>query len=676
MTLSLFLYLAFQVRGVVYDPSGRPVEGARVACGPEIQTTDSQGSFQMPAACEATITKPGFATARVALREGASGPAGGAQRVTLALAEASESVLVTAAGAPVAIEEAGVAADIFTAPDFQPPHPPFVQDLLRDVQGVDVVQTGQNGALTSVFVRGGNSNAALVLLDGVPVTDPGGQIDFTHLTSAGLDRMEVIRGPESALFGAEAASGVIQMFTLRGDPENTTPHGSLEYDRGSFSSDHWSGTLDGGLANRFDYAFTADQFRSTGEFPNDAFRITSGTANLGYKISDATHVRASYREFDSYTGDPGETADPGGLDLYSNSRDRDSALSVRLDDARGSHFAQSAMFGYHRYRDFYNDGFDPVSVNLADRSLAEYQGTFTHRRGALSFGYEFQRQGGLISGADRTRDNHGFFAYEQYSLTSRIVLTGGVRVEHSSVFGTELAPRGAVTFRLPSQTFFRLSAARGVQEPSLLENFAREAYFVGNPALKPETTRSYEAGLFREFFSRRLRAEASFFRNSFDDLILFDFSTSPGSWKNVQQSWARGFELSGTARLAKFARVRGGYTRLYTRITASNDPAQIGRPLLRRPRNAGSVSLELAPRRWSFAMGARIVGDRADSDFLQPAVLRNPGYEYVFVSGAFQAASHVEPFVRIGNLLDESYQEVLGYAALSRNATGGVRLKW
>src|SRR5215471_5433700 len=198
MNPALFLLLFFQVRGVVYDPSGRPVEGAQVACGTETKTTDSRGAFEMSSACEAVVTKAGFEAAKVALAPGA--------QITLPLARTSERVVVTATGSPVAIEEAGVAADIFTSTDFSPPRAPFVQDLLRDVPGVDVVQSGQNGAVTSVFVRGGNSNATLVLLDGVPVTDPGGQLDFVHLTSAGLERMEVIRGPESALFGAEGAS--------------------------------------------------------------------------------------------------------------------------------------------------------------------------------------------------------------------------------------------------------------------------------------------------------------------------------------------------------------------------------------------------------------------------------------------------------------------------------------
>ena len=145
------------------------------------------------------------------------------QRITLALAPTSDRVVVTATGAPLALEDAGVSATVFTSADFAARANPFLDDYLRDVPGINVVQTGRNGGADDVFARGGDSSSTLVLLDGVPLTEPGGQIDLAHLTTAGIDRMEVIRGPESALFGAEASSAVIQIFTRHGDAESTTP---------------------------------------------------------------------------------------------------------------------------------------------------------------------------------------------------------------------------------------------------------------------------------------------------------------------------------------------------------------------------------------------------------------------------------------------------------------------
>jgi vitamin B12 transporter len=712
MITTLFFFFVFNVRGIVSDPSGRPVEGAQIACGSEVKTTDSHGNFDLSAACEAVITKPGFTAKKVALSEA------GENSVKLDLATASDRVVVTATGAPVAVEESGVATDVFTAKDFEPARGAFVQNLLRDVPGLSVVQTGRNGALTSVFARGGESDSALILLDGIPVTEPGGGFDFVHLTSAGLDRMEVIRGPESVLFGAEASSAVIQLFTRQGDPEARVPHGSLAYERGSFSTDHWSAGIDGGLAQRFDYALTADQYRTTGEFPNDAYRITSGTANTGYRLTNKTQLRAVFRTFDSYTGAPGQVA-YGLTNFDAHETVRDSALSVRLDDQRSPRFSQKIQFTYHRDRDRFTDvntedydvsafvrvdastgrnyfaglappgatiaspgtviapgfgtQFASSGLNFANRTDAGYQGTWTQKSGALVFGYDYERQAGLISLTDVDRSNNGVYAHEQYSLTRRIFVTAGARVEHSSTFGGKFTPRGSITFELPRQTYFRLSLARGIKEPALIENFARETSYVGNPALKPEKTDTFEAGLSRSWLRGRVRTDVAYFRDRFTDRIEFDFSQIPSTWENISRSWARGVELSGSVRLAQIATVHASYTKLYTRNVDKPLPDA---ELVRRPRNSGTVSLELAPRRWTLIAGARLVGERQEDDFVFSLVNRNPGYEDVFASASWKAARHVEPFLRVGNALNERYQEALGYSSLSRAVIGGMHLTW
>src|SRR5579862_31996 len=713
-----FLLLAFHVRGVVVDPAARPVEGAKVACGSETVVTNDRGEFDFAGAtgCEAAVSKDGFATKRLELDDSKD------QRVTLALAAASDRVVVTATGAPVPIEEAGVSANVVTATDFAARGNSFLADYLRDIPGLSVVQTGRNGGVTGLFARGGDSSSTLVLLDGMPLTDPGGAINLANLTNAGIDRMEVVRGPESALFGAEASSAVIQIFTRRGDVESNTPHGTMSYERGSFSTDHWSASVDGGLLKKIDYSFTADQFRTTGEFPNDAYRLTTGSANIGYRFSDSTSLHAIFREYDSYAGTPGQVY-YGLTDYLANETNRDSAVSLRLDDARGKRYVQHATFGYHRLRDLFTDNTGEIDYNIAalirtvpaspapfvylvkqvpfgttaapagttlvqetasvfggdyfsitERTDAGYQGTLTHSGGALVFGYQFDRQAGVVSGTNIARYDNGFFVNDQYALTPRIFLSGGVRLQQSSTFGTEFAPRGAVTFRLPTETFLRVSAGRGITEPSLLENFAKESYYVGNPGLKPETTASYEVGVYREWWRRRVRTDLAIFRNSFRDLITYDGSVFPGTWRNIDQSWARGGEISGTVRINRFISVRAGYTRLYTRVTKSN-AGDVGEQLPRQPLNSGTISIQATARRLTLVAGGRIVGERADADFVF-GVSRNPAYQYVFASGSWQVTKHFAPVVRIENALDQNYQEALGYSSLSRTAMGGVRVSW
>src|SRR5581483_11758895 len=159
---------------------------------------------------------------------------------------------------------------------------------LREIPGLQLTDTGRRGGLTDLYTRGGDYTGTLVLLDGVPLNDPGGELNYAHLASTGIERMEVVRGPESALFGAEAAAGVIQLFTVRGDAENTRPHLEASYERGNFDTDRWTASISGGNGHRLDYALSAEQFHTSGEFPNDFYLDTTGTANLGYRISDAT----------------------------------------------------------------------------------------------------------------------------------------------------------------------------------------------------------------------------------------------------------------------------------------------------------------------------------------------------------------------------------------------------
>jgi vitamin B12 transporter len=566
----------------------------------------------------------------------------------------------------------------------------------------------------------------------VPLNDPGGQLNLAHLPSEGIDRVEIIRGPESALFGAEASSGVIQLFTKRGDPEDKIPHGSVSYDRGNFQTDRWIADLSGGAAGRFDYFLSAAGLHTVGIFQNDYYRDNTGTGNLGYRISNATELRGVFNIYDSHVGTPGQVA--YGVDnLSANQETTDSTVSLRLDDSRGSNYLQHFSFGFNRLHDLFNDhsafGTQPLaalvrdvagplprvyfvkllnplalpapdqipaglrlvkstaffgpssSLNVTERKTGGYVGTLSHRQGSLVFGYEYQNQSGSLSGIDASRDNNGLFANLQQNIGSRINLSGGARYEHSSAFGNIGSGRGGASFLLLSEhgplssVSLRLNAGRGVTEPSLLENFAKSTFFHGNPTLRPEETTSYEAALVSEWFGRRVRAEVSGFRSSFQNLIAF----VGDSWQNIQASWARGVETSVEASLPHNISIRTSYMRLYTRVTASTSPASattgIGQELIRRPRNSGAVSIAVTPKRWSLVVGGRLAGERQDADF-SFGVTRNPGYENIFASASYQAAHHVTPFLQVENLLNERYEEVLGYQALSRSVSGGARIHW
>ena len=662
------------IHGTILDPSGWPVEGVRIACGSVTVSSNTEGRFTVAGVdkCEARIEKSGFEaqTAQLAAQTDS--------RISLVVAGPVETVVVSATRTETTPEQAAVAANVVSEQQIVARDFPVVSDILRDLPGLQVIQSGRPGSIVSLFTRGSNSTQTLVLLDGVPLNEPGGQVNLAHLTSEGVERVEVVRGPESALFGAEASAGVIQLFTKRGDPEQTVPHGSVSYERGNFQTDRWIANLNGGYGNRLDYSLSAAELHTAGEYPNDYYRDNTGSANVGFRIAESTEARAVFRIYDAHVGTPGAVAFQA-PDLRSNEETRDSTLSLRLDDSRGANYLQRFTFGYTHLSDRFNSSFP--SLNAPERKTAGYQGTLSHRGGALVFGYDYQDQSGDLSGINASRNNHGFFANLQQTFGRRIFLSGGARVEHSSAFGTIGSGRGGASLLLSgehgalSSTIFRVSAGRGVTEPSLLQNFAKATFYHGNPALQPEKTNTYEAALVSEWFGRRVRTEIAGFRSSFTNLIAFVSDT----WQNVQASWARGLETSAQARLAKSIFIQASYMRLYTRITSSasspSSPTGIGQPLLRRPGNSGAVSIAVTPKRWSLVMGGRFMGVRNDIDN-SFQVARNPNYENFYASASYDVTRHVTPLLRLDNLLNESYQEALGYPALSRSIIGGVRIHW
>ncbi len=713
--------------GTVLDPAGGPVPGARVACGAKFSATGPDGRFTVTGidACVAAISAQGFETAKADLKQGE--PA----TIRLTVSPLAERIVVSATRLETTVEEAAVSASVVTSEDLEQRQNPLVLDVLRELPGLHVAKFGRNGGSTQVFARGGQRTGTLVLIDGVPANDPGGDLNFAHLLSSSIDRMEVVRGPESALFGAEASAAVIQLFTKQGRAEDAHPHGAVSYERGSFQTDRWIANVSGGSGDRFDYAIGTEQFHTVSEFPNDFYRNTTGSASLGYRISSATQLRATLRSFDSTVGVPNRTA-YNVFDFDAKRRNRDYVAGFKVDDVRGRNYSQRASFSFHKLRDTFDDHvrdgpytvaglvtgtsqvrlvelIDPrrlplapaeippgarlatrtnifltpaSSLSVTSRERFAYQGTASHANGAAVFGYEYERKGGSISGRDVDRDNHGLFVHKQHTLLGRVFLSGGARLERNATFGTKFTPRVAVSVRALSNTFLRVSAGRGITEPSLLQGYARESTFIGNPALRPEKTVSYEAGVVQTWLGKRVRTEVSVFQNKFTDLIVF--LSVPGqivsTWNNVEASRARGVEFSSEAKLMRHVTVSGNYTLLATRIITSNSPASpvtgVGQELLRRPRHSGAASLSVAPRRWFFQAGAVFMGERQDMDGAGLGLTRNPGYQTLYAGGSFRLNAHVSPMIRAENVLNSRYQEVFGYSSLSRSIRGGVRLAW
>jgi vitamin B12 transporter len=274
------------------------------------------------------------------------------------------------------------------------------------------------------------------------------------------------------------------------------------------------------------------------------------------------------------------------------------------------------------------------------------------------------------------------FFNHQHSIGERLFLTESVRIENNSVFDTKATPRFAASYLLTRSTRLKASGGTGISEPSFLQNFASDPAFIGNRDLRPEKSRSFEAGIEQQFLGSMIVIEETAFDNRFRDLIVFvaQPAPQPGTWINLEGSRARGLESSVRLRLKKWLRVRGQYTFLDTRVTASASPTSaatgVGQELPRRPRHSGGLDVTATFRRVFINLNTTFVGERQDSDGVGFGIVRNPRYQKVDLGGGYAIRSSIDLIARIENLLDRRYQEVLGYPALPRNAMVGMNVRW
>ena len=581
---------------------------------------------------------------------------------------------------------------------------------MQDLPGVAVARAGGLGLQASVFLRGGDSRYARVLVDGVPVNQPGGAFDFGSALPLDLERVEVVRGAGSSLYGTDALAGVIQFLTRRADPKETA---SLRAERraGSFARRRFQlGTT--GRSGRFDWNAGLLRLDTDNQEPNSAFRENAGAASLGTRLGERTSARLLLRAEDSTAGTPGPTGF-GRPDLDASFERTDVTLGLQLRHGR-ERTSHELRLGYASSRQLSRNPLDSGSYTpragdqVGDFPLSDFpnpQG-YQNDSARLSIGYQAERQVGsrhsLSAGADLEREtgeigsragellspertNFGVYLQDRAVLGDRVFATLGGRIEHNASFGTRVVPRTALALRLrggEDATTIRASAGAGIKEPTFLESFGVSQYARGNPDLKPEQSRTYDLGLEQRLFRSRLKAEASLFQHQYRDQIAYqvlDYTTFAGSFANVGEARARGLELSLEAAPVARLGLSAQYTFLDSEVQVSTSAFapvyEVGRPLLRRPRHQGSLSARWSGGRVSGGATLVVVGKRADSDFLGLGLEENDGHTRLDTRLRVRLVRSLEAFLVAENLLDGEYQDVLGYPALGRSLRAGLRFR-
>lgn len=591
----------------------------------------------------------------------------------------------------------------------------FVQDALREVPGASVVQVGSFGGITSLFLRGGESDYVKVLIDGVPANQAGGAFNWANLTTDNVERIEILRGPGSVIYGSDAVSGIVQIFTRRGQ-EGLAFEGGAE--AGTFGTINGNGSVLGGT-RRFGYSANVSRFSTDGTYRfNSDYGNTALSASLRGLPDARTEASLTVRYHDSRYHFPTDFA---GALSDSNQASADEMLTLaadvgrRLGDRYDLHFtaggsrtagefndrpdspADSVGFGFASHRSSRADrgNLDARLNAVVSDGLTMTAGTQVERETERQSGETTSNFGGIVAAPDtpfdRGRTTVGYYSQALLDLRSGLAINFNARLDDNSAFGTFVTYRAGAAYRLRSGTRFRASLGRSFKAPTFCEQFCDAPFVVGDSTLRPERSTSWEAGVEQALGGGRLSVWATYFDQRFHDMIVYDGSGTPGepTYRNGAAAQSRGIEAGLTASLGPQVNASASYTLLSTEATDDaglpSPSFAAGERLIRRPRHSAEVAVRgrLLDR---LSLGGSVVytGVRTDVDFTQlPAgLVELPAYTTVNVAGEvdiIRSAPGRPGFsgvIRVENLFNEDYDQVVGFPGRRRGVFGGAKVRF
>src|SRR5579864_8789804 len=474
----------------------------------------------------------------------------------LELEPLNSNVIVTAQAEPTLIDQTTAPVSVITREDTAERQSVGLADALNFSTGIAIGRTGPEGGTASVFLNGGNSNFTKVLVDGAPINPPGGAVDFSGVTLDNIDKVEIVRGAESAIYGTDAVSGVIQLFTHRGSTR--TPEFSIYGEGGNFASGRGGAQLSG-LLGAFDYSVAASYFETDGQGPNDNFINRTLSGNFGYTFSEGNQLRLSVRNNDSDAGIPGQTIfEPPSLhQRYTQYLFNSSA---RWDFSTGKHWRHQVS-GAESYTWQHSDNplqsffatdpnafcpqTNPAAIPTSEFCDATGESRFQYNRAnvtaqssfllsnfGVTAGYEYEVENAFLTSINvphARRNNQAGFLDFRYRPHPRASVNFGGRAEANANFGTRVVPRAGASLILlygkgfRGDTLFRVFYGQGIKEPRFDQIFGDNFGDFGNPSLKPEASKTWTIGLEQKLLSDRVRLTAEYFSSRFYDIVTFAF---------------------------------------------------------------------------------------------------------------------------------------------------------
>jgi vitamin B12 transporter len=630
-----------------------------------------------------------------------SAPAQGRDTVRL------RPVVVTATRVSLPLDAVAAAVTVLQGAELRARGLRTVAEALRAVPGATVVETGAHGGQTSLFVRGGESDYVKVLLDGVPLNQAGGAFDFAHLTLDNVDRIEVVRGPASVLYGSDAVTGVIQIFTRAGGGTTRLQAGARA---GTYGVRHLSADVAGGGAAAA-FSAAASHFSADGLYPyNNAYRNTTLSGRLQVAPDRRTALTVAYRLGDDVYHFPTDGAGRP-VDSNKHSAERGPSLSLTLDRSLGRDVRVQALAALREQRIAFTDEPDSPGEDgrfeSRDRTRRATAGVLLHWRpgsgSVLTAGVEYEDEsqrgrsvfeasfGAFPDSIDVRRWNRAAYAQVLLGVHGALAANLGVRAEDNSQFGGYATWRAGLVYRVDAATRLRASAGTGFKEPTFFENFAT-GFVQGDPSLAPERSVGWEVGV--EHTVGGMTFSATYFDQRFRDLIEFTFTPPAGSsnYFNVAGATTDGVEATVATRLGAGTAASLAYTYLDSRVrepSPDGDPDALfvaGQSLLRRPAHSLSAQASVpVGRRALVVADARLVGRRDDLDFSRPPGERRVtlrAYGRVSLSVEYdlvwprRGGPGISVTFRVENVTNDRSPEIANFPVRGRSLLFGGRVSY
>lgn len=622
----------------------------------------------------AAPTLPAALTVSVALALPAALPAAAQEKAMPAATQTANEVIVSATRVETAPDKIGSSVTVVKGEEIERLGKASLMDALAGVPGLSFTRTGGVGSNTQIKLRGGNSGQTQVLIDGVEINDGAStdnSFDFDMLSASGIERVEILRGPQSALYGADAMTGVVNIVTNRGrGPLKAAALGEI----GSFQTRRSQASVSGG-GERFGAAVNGSWARSEGfsrasrTTEEDGYNQRSFTGSFSADLTDFWTVEAAGGVYDGRS-----EYDATGADAYNTSKKTlrygkvDNILSL-LDGRFENIFTLSTTATDRSYDE--PRGFVPHTNYGSTRTTLEYRGNLKLREADVAtIGALRKRESATVvsnygtfvsTDVDRTISTNSLYAQYMLAATKNLNVTIGGRRDDNDAFGVSNTYRLAAAYKIEeTDTVLRASYGTGSKAPTLYQLYAP---LYGNRNLEVEKSVGADAGVEQGFLKGKLVGSATLFWNRFENLINFENS----SYVNIGKARTEGVELA--ARWAALDNLN--FKASYTYTIAENETTD--RWLARRPRHMASLAADWTPIDGLDVMGVlRGYGKQLDSTFSNRV---NNAFIVADMNAAYAVTDNLSVYGRVENLFNADYEEVRGFNTPGRAVFAGVKVK-